>query len=258
MPLEILVTILLIGAIGGYLSGVVGVGMGATVVPSLILLGVDPITAIGSSLLQDVLIAPLGGISHYKFGHIRRRIFVPLAVVGMLSAYLGANISTYLPAGSLKLLVGISAIAAGLLIIVKYPRARERKLTPTLIGKVLRVVSTSTVALIALIAGLSYGALGMGWGPLGISLLILARVSPHTAVGSSVFARSFVALAGASTYYFLVGIRADIALPLIVGGSIAVPFGALTAKRLSPRTLKLIIGVAVIMLGSSVLLKQVI
>ncbi|TEU13942.1 MAG: hypothetical protein E3I12_02465 [Hadesarchaea archaeon] len=70
--------------------------------------------------------------------------------------------------------------------------------------------------------------------------------------------RSFVSLAGASIYYFLGDLRADIVLPLLAGGLIAIPFGVLTAKRLPPRTLKLIVGVVVIVLGASVLIKQVI
>lgn len=257
MSIEVLAAILLVGGIGGYLGGVVGL-IGAAVVPGLILLGVDPVIAIGSSLLLHVLIAPIGGISYYKFGHVRRRIFVPLLLMGVLGAFLGANISTHLPAGELKLLVGISTIAAGLFVIVKYPRRNEIKLTLATVSKRFRMASTPTVASIALVAGLAHGALGLGWGALGISFLILAGVLPHTAVGSSLLARSFVALAGVSTYYFLGDLQADVILPLLAGGLIAIPFGVLTAKRLPPRTLKLIVGVVVIVLGISVLIKQVI
>lgn len=258
MSTESLIAILLVGAVGGYLGGIVGAGIGATVVPGLILLGVDPAIAIGSSLLLHVLIAPLGGVTHYRFGHVHHRIFAPLVIAGVIGAFIGANISINLPTNELKFLVGVSTITAGLLITVRYPRANQQKLTLTTISKRLRVVSTSTIALIGITAGLSHGALGTGWGPLGVSLLILAGVLPHTAIGSSLLARSFVALAGASTYYFLNGIQTDIVLPLLAGGSIAILFGAFTAKRLPPRTLKLIVGVAVIILGASVLVKQVI
>jgi hypothetical protein len=111
---------------------------------------------------------------------------------------------------------------------------------------------------IALVAGLAHGALGLGWGALGVPLLILIGVLPHAAVGSSLLTRSFVALTGASTYYFMGGLRADVIIPLLAGGLIAIPFGALTAKRLPPETLKLIVSVAVVILGASVLIKMVI
>jgi hypothetical protein len=258
MLLEMFAAILLVGAVGGYLGGIVGAGMGATVVPGLILLGIDPVISIGSSLLLHVLIAPLGGIVHYKFGHVRRKIFIPLIIVGVLGTFLGANVSTHLPAGVLKLLIGILAIIAGLLIIVRYPRGNRRKLTIAPISKRLRMVSTSTVATIALIAGLFYGMSGAMWGSIGVPLLILVGVTPHAAIGSSLLARSTVALAGASTYYFLNGVQADIAFPLLTGGSTGILLGAFITKRLSPKMLKLIIGIAVIILGVSVLVKQVI
>lgn len=255
MAVEMLVAILLIGVVGGYLGGIVGV-VGAAVVPGLILLGVDPIVAISSSLLLHVLIAPIGGITYYKLGHVHRWIFVPLLITGVLGAFIGANVSIHLPVEELKLLVGISAIAAGLLAITIYPRKNEIKSTSSA-GKKFKWTSTS-IALIALVSGLVHGALGLGWGTLGIPLLILIGVLPHAAIGSSLLARSFVALAGVSTFYFLGGLQADVILPLLVGGLIAIPFGALTAKRLPPGTLKLIVGVAVIMLGTSVLIKMVI
>jgi hypothetical protein len=256
MPVESLIVTILVGVVGGYIGGVVGL-IGAVVVPGLILLGVDPVAAISSSLLLHVLIAPIGGISHYKLGHVHRGIFVPLTLAGALGAFLGANISTHIPAEELKLLVGVLTIGAGSLVIIKYPRKNETKSTlPT--GKGLVAISAPAVVSIALFAGLTHGALGLGWGALGIPFLVLAGVLPHTAVGSSLLSRAFVALAGASTYYFLGFLRADVVLPLLVGGLIAIPFGALTAKRLPPRTLKRIVGISVIVLGISVLIKLVI
>jgi hypothetical protein len=256
MGIEFLV-ILLVGIVGGYLGGVVGI-IGATVVPSLILLGVDPVVAIGSSLLLHVLIAPIGGITYYKSGYVHRRIFVSLLLAGVLGAIVGANVSIHLPVEELKLLVGVSTIAVGSLAITKYPRKSEIKSTSTTNWVLGRTVKMPAVISIALVAGLTHGALGLGWGALGIPLLILIGVLPHAAVGSSLLTRSFVALAGVSTYYFVRGLRADVILPLLAGGLIAVPFGALTAKRLPPGTLKLIVSTAVIVLGASVLIKMVI
>lgn len=258
MPIEVLIAILLVGAVGGYLSGVVGVGTGAIIVPGLILLGVKPTIAIGSALILQVLISPLGGILHYRFGHARRRIFMPLLLAGVLGAFLGAIVSTRLPTEMLGLLVGIVIISGGLLIIVRYPRPNKQKLTLASLRKRLRMISTSWIVSIALIAGLFHGSLGTGWGPIGIPLLILAGVGAHTAIGSSLLARSFVALVGALTYFFLGKLQVDVVLPLLAGGSVAILLGALTAKRLPPRTLKLIMGIAVIALGASVLVKQVI
>ncbi len=258
MGIEITIAIALVGGIGGYLGGIVGAGIGATVVPGLLLIGVDPTVAVGSSLLLHAIIAPIGGYSYHRFGHVRKKIFVPLLIMGIIGAFIGANVSLHLPANDLKLLIGVSTIAAGLLITVKYPRPHNGELTPKQLAKKLRFASVPTVGLIGLVAGLSHGAAGTGWGPLGVSLLILAGISTHTAIGSSLLARTFVALAGASTYFFLGEGWLEIMAPLLAGGTIAMIFGVLTSRRLESRTLKRMVGIAVIVLGVIVLVKLVI
>lgn len=258
MAVETLVAILLVGAVGGYLGGIVGAGIGATVVPGLILLGVNPAIAIGSSLLLHVLISPLGGFYHYKLGHWRRKIFVPLVMAGMLGAFFGASISSHLSTMELTILVGASTMAAGILIVVEFPRPSNRESALKDLVRRLRAPRTSLIVSVGLVAGLSHGALGTGWGPLGVPLLMLAGTLPQIAVGTSLLARFFVALVGSSTYFALMGAQLDIVLPLLVGGSVAIIAGALTAKRLQSETLKRIVGIAAIVLGANVLIKQVI
>ncbi|MEM3723181.1 MAG: sulfite exporter TauE/SafE family protein [Candidatus Hadarchaeales archaeon] len=248
----------MIGVAGGYLGGVVGAGVGATVVPGLILLGVDPTVAISSSLLMHALISPLGGLYHYKLGNWRRKIFIPLVLAGMLGAFVGAGISTQLPAKELTILVGLSTTAAGASIVVKFPRPNNNNLSLKSLAKKLRGPRISSVLLVGLVAGLIHGALGTGWGPLGVPLLILIGTIPQTAVGSSLLARFFVALAGGSTYLAFVGVQPNVLVPLMLGGSIAVIFGATTAKRLRSKTLKQVVGITAIVLGMIVLIKLVI
>ncbi len=257
MAIEMTIGILLVGMIGGYLGGLVGI-IGATIVPGLILLGVDPVTAISSSLLLHVLISPIGGLSHYKLGHVHRKIVVPLILGGGLGAFFGANISSRLPGPELKIIIGVITIAAGLLSITRYSRKNsiKSKLTNAN-GDLSKSVLVSIVS-IAVIAGLTSGALGLGWGALAIPVLMLIGISPHDAVGSSLLTRAFVALVGVSTFYLVGGLRAEVILPLLVGGIIAIPLGALTTKRLQPKTMKKIVGMVIILLGISILVKLVI
>ena len=257
MPLDVPIAILLIGAMGGYLGGIVGAGIGAIVVPGLVLIGIDPKVAIGSSLLLHVFIGPLGGISHYRLGHVRWRIFSSLALAGMMGAFLGAAVSTHLPGEELTMIVGISTAVAGLSILANSTRHSNTPRVLTYLNGKLQKVRLSPIALIGFTAGISHGALGTGWGPIGVPLLILAGVVPHVAVGSSLLARTLVALVGGSTYYAFYTIQSNVVLPLLAGGSIAILLGALTAKKLSPKLLKLIVGIVAIVLGSLVIIKWV-
>ncbi|MEW6592805.1 MAG: sulfite exporter TauE/SafE family protein [Candidatus Hadarchaeota archaeon] len=252
-----MLAVLLVGSVGGYLGGVVGAGVGATIVPGLVLLGVDPTVAIGSSLMLHVLISPLGGLYHYKRGNSRKKILVPLALAGMVGAFSGALLSTHIPTKELTILVGVSTIAAGAFIIIKFPRPNGKGNVLKELARKLRGPTASAIALVGLVAGLSHGALGTGWGPLGVPLLMFLGVLPQTAIGSSLLARFFVALVGGSTYFAFTGVQLDVLLPLMFGGSIAVILGAATAKRLRSKTLKKIVGITAIVLGAVVLVKQV-
>jgi uncharacterized membrane protein YfcA len=55
---------------------------------------------------------------------------------------------------------------------------------------------------IGLTAGFASGISGAGWGPLGVKMLILARIDPKKAIGSSLFARIFMAAAAVVGYVF--------------------------------------------------------
>ena len=61
-------------------------------------------------------------------------------------------------------------------------------------------VPTGRVAGIGLVAGFSSGVSGAGWGPLGVTSLILARIDPRQAVGSSLLARVFMAVSAVGAF----------------------------------------------------------
>ena len=62
-------------------------------------------------------------------------------------------------------------------------------------------------------AGFSSGISGAGWGPIGVKLLILTRIDPRQAIGSSLFARIFMAAAAVVGYLIsaigVPGVRPD-------------------------------------------------
>ena len=54
---------------------------------------------------------------------------------------------------------------------------------------------TARIGAIGTAAGMASGLSGAGWGPMGVTFLILSRIEPRYAVGSSVFGRIFMAAA---------------------------------------------------------------
>jgi hypothetical protein len=94
---------LVVGAITGFLSGLLGVGGGPIMVALLILLvGVPVQIAMGTSLLAIVVPAVAGVITHYGLGHIDILSAVPAVLAGALGAVFGARGALVLSAHRLE------------------------------------------------------------------------------------------------------------------------------------------------------------
>ena len=108
------------------------------------------------------------------------------------------------------------------------------------------------------------GIAGAGWGPMGVTLLILSRIEPRIAVGSSVFGRIFMAaaavLSAAIVLLVTPGLYDEvhpewILLPSILAASLAAMLpGAILASRLGRSRMSIIIATVSITLASMALI----
>ena len=109
--------LLIIGLLGGTLSGALGVGSGILIIPALVLgLGIRQKVAQGICLAVMVPMALMGAYRYYVNPDIKISLSVilvlaPLAVVG---AYLGAQMAAWLPAAILKRSFGVFIIIVGI------------------------------------------------------------------------------------------------------------------------------------------------
>jgi uncharacterized membrane protein YfcA len=91
---------------------------------------------------------------------------------------------------------------------------------------------------IGTVAGFASGISGAGWGPIGVKLLILSRIDPRHAIGSSLVGRIFMASAAIATYAITAsamgGIPVDLRLvvPLLAGCIAAMVPGTVLIARL--------------------------
>ena len=80
---------------------------------------------------------------------------------------------------------------------------------------------------------------------------VVSGVAAKNAVGITSFAEAFTCLVGVSAYLILrPGTSWHVAPPLLVGAVLAVPFAALTVRRLPQRSFTLAVSIAVALLGS--------
>ncbi len=96
------------GAFTGFLSGMMGVGGGAIMVPAMVLLaGLSQYTAQGSSLLAMVPIAISGAHTHWKLGNTATKLLPGLITGILLGTYLGSAFALVIPENILRIMFGV-------------------------------------------------------------------------------------------------------------------------------------------------------
>jgi len=108
----------LIGLASGVTSGLFGVGGGIVMVPAMVFLLSPPVRdikqAIGTSLVVIIPTALIGSYKHFTQGNVHWRTVLALAPLAILGGYLGAWLTTHIPADHLKRAFGGFLVLVGL------------------------------------------------------------------------------------------------------------------------------------------------
>jgi uncharacterized protein len=221
----------LIAVAAGLSSTAIGV-YGGVLVPGLLLVGIDARFAAALSLFMQVLVIPVAAGSHYRMGNFSKRVAWPLVIGGMAGAFIGPFFAASLPKDVIARLVSAMIVGVGVIVLAT--------LHLTGLGQVRADddVPRGRVAGIGVTAGFSSGIAGAGWGPIGVKLLILSRIDPRQAIGSSLFARVFMAAAAVVGYFTAAtafdGMVADwwLVVPLLAASLAPMIPGAMLVSRL--------------------------
>ncbi len=84
----------LIGLIGGFTGGLLGVGGGTIYIPLMIMLkGMDTHRAVGTSLMTIIFTGMFGAFFHHRQGMVDLRIAVAMGIFSILGVWLGTRLS---------------------------------------------------------------------------------------------------------------------------------------------------------------------
>jgi uncharacterized membrane protein YfcA len=183
----------LIGLLAGLSSTAVGV-YGGVLVPGLLLLGLDARFVAALSLFLQVIVIPVAAGSHIRLGNFSRSLVVPLLLGGVIGAFIAPFVASAVPKDMIARLVAAMIIIVGAIVFITMRwhglgTMRAENDTPR-----------ARVGGIGLVAGFASGIAGAGWGPVGMTLLILSRIDPRRAIGSSLLARVFMAASAVAGY----------------------------------------------------------
>lgn len=235
--------LLVIGLLGGTLSGAFGVGGGTIMVPLLIwLLGFDQRRAAATSLAAIVPAAISGAASYTVAGEIDPAAALLIAVGGVGGSLIGTKLLRTLPLGWLRwLFVGFLVLVAIRMFFEVPARGAELELTPWTI---------TALVLLGVVMGIAAGMFGVGGGVLAVPVLIaFFGVGDLVAKGTSLIAMIPTAATGtfANTRAGLVRLGDG----LIVGASaVAASFGGVAlAFLLPPRVSAVLFGILMLIVA---------
>lgn len=218
------------------------------------LFGLDPQVIRPTALVLNVIVASIATAQFWRAGHFRPRLFLPLAVASVPAAAIGG--AANLPTAAFEAVVGLVLLVSAMRIFGAARAESGEAADATTAGG---GFSTPFIAALGGSLGLLSGLTGVGGGVFLTPALLALRAAPVKQVAAVsapfILVNSLAGLLG--------GFAAGRALPpislaviaaVVVGGGIGSQLGAF---RMSPRGLRLLMGVVLVVAGLKLLMKAV-
>lgn len=250
-----------------YLSVSLGVGYGTTLTPLLLIIGFSPLQTVPAILLSQLIGGTIGGFTHHRMGNIdldfrrdkklikerlrwlgylprsidAKAIFI-LATSGIIGVLVGVFTALNIPKVVLETYIGVLVLAVGLTTVLQ--RSRQG------------AFSWKSLIALGVFSAFNKGVSGGGYVPVVTGGQIIIGREIKSSVGITTVSVAIVCAVGFLCYLLVSGeIYWTLAATTVIGSIIAAPFAAVTVKKVNTKKLKIIIGVAIVILGTFILVK---
>ncbi|WP_295921936.1 sulfite exporter TauE/SafE family protein [Xanthomonas sacchari] len=225
----------LVGLAAQLVDGALGMAFGLVSSSVLLSLGLPPAVVSASVHSAEVFTTGASGLSHLALGNVDKRLFLRLALPGMVGGVTGAYVLTQLPGELIRPFVYLYLLALAVLILLRAA------------GRALPRREVRRVPLLGFVAGLLDASGGGGWGPVATSTLLAHGGQARTTIGTVNAAEFLVTLSISLTFLLTMGVQhLDIVLGLLVGGMLAAPLAALLVKRVREHWVLVAVGLLVL------------
>lgn len=262
--LSIIAITLLLGALVGFLAGLLGIGGGLVIVPVLVMLlpafGVVPaeqaiLVAIATSLASIIITATSSVLAHHRWGNVPWSIAGAIVIGAALGAwgvgYLAHNISSAV----LQMIFGVAVLLLALRMLGSRSAVGIRSLP-----------GPRLIAAMSVVLGGIASLLGIGGGALFVPMLNYFSVDMRRAIGCaaasgiaiSVFGTLGYVIAGWQHYQLSDGFIGYIYLPALLGiittSVFTAPIGAKLAQQLPVLIIKRVFGIFLLLVAAKMIL----
>ncbi len=245
--LFIIVSCIFLGALVGFLAGLLGIGGGLIIVPALVYLlpqlGISnevimPM-ALATSLAAIVMTSSSAALAHHKNQNIPWDLTKPLMLIVAFGALLGAFIADRLSAEALTNFFAGAVIVLAFYMIISIRKQRQREMA-----------SKIKLQVISFVTGIIASLMGIAGGAILVPVLTYFGMPLRHCIGIATVCGVMVALFG-SLGYIISGFNNELLpvwslgyvyLPALLGlvltSSLFAPFGVKFAAKLPVQTLK--------------------
>jgi uncharacterized membrane protein YfcA len=233
MSLTFITILALLGSIGGFAAGLLGVGGGVLMFPLLYyipplfgLARLDARTVAAVVISQVFFSALVGGLAHFRHGHVQGRIALIAGVASAAGSLIGAVASKWSSERFLLILFGVVTVLVILMMFLPAPDTKQEDVALENI-----TVPTAPLASYSLATGIVIGFLGAGNFIFVPVLIYILKVPTRVAIGSTLF----VGLMNSATGFvgkLVTGQIPLLAASIVVGGA---TIGALAGERVHRR-----------------------
>lgn len=246
-----MLTIFMIGFIGSFISGMVGIGGAIINFPLLLYvpaaLGVAQFTSYevsGITAIQ-VLFATIGGVWAYrKGGYLNKAIIVCMGISILIGSFAGGFLSSRMSEDGVNVVYGILALLAVIMMFMPKKGSGENRFDTGQFNKWL-------AAILAFIVGLGAGIVGAGGSFLLVPIMLVVLKIPTRITIASSLAITFISSIGTTVSKITTGQILFIpAAIMIVSSLIASPLGANIGKKINTKFLQWIL--AILILGTAI------
>jgi uncharacterized membrane protein YfcA len=219
----------------GFIAGLLGVGGGFLIVPTLVLLGEPIHIAIGTSLACITISALSAAYTHLRRGAVLFKVVLLKEAFSVPFALIGAYISSMVPERTLRIIFALLLFYLAYSLMKAKAECRSN-------GE--HEIKYGRVPAVGALAGLTSGLLGISGGILNVPLFhTYVGIPMRYAIGTSSLALFFTALAASIEHYRLGQVDLYTALLLAPGLILGARIGALTAHRVEPSILRKVFAV---------------
>lgn len=246
MDIGWIMTIFLIGFVGSYISGMLGIGGSIIKYPMLLYipvwLGYEAFTAhevSGISAVQ-VLFAAISGVWAYrKSGYLNKELIISMGGAILLGSFVGSFGSKYLSENGVNIVYGVLALIAAVMMFIPKKDIDDKPLEEVVFNKWL-------AAALAFIVGIGSGIVGAAGGFLLVPVMLVVLGIPTRMTIASSLAITFISSIGGTVGKVMTGqVEYWPAFIMVIASILAAPLGAKMGQKMNTKVLQAVLAVLI-------------